>query len=84
MSVESIKEAIAELPPEEKTALAAWLLRQDMEAWDRQIEQDFSSCGRGMALLDEAEADALAGRVEPMDQFLTEVKSGRVARKPRS
>ena len=74
MTVESIKQAIAELPAEEKTSLAIWLFQQDMEEWDRQIEEDFSPGGRGMALMEEAEADVRGGRVKPMDEFLAEAK----------
>ncbi len=84
MTVESIKEAIAELPADEKTSLMAWLLQQDMEEWDKQIEEDFSPGGRGMALLEEAEADVQAGRVKPMDEFLAEAKARRNAQKSRS
>ena len=80
MTVEAIKEAIASLPAEQKTSLAAWLIQQDMGAWDKQIEDDFSPAGLGMALLEEAEADAQAGRVKPMDEFLAEVKAARNAR----
>jgi hypothetical protein len=83
MTVESIKEAIAELPAEQKTSLAAWLLQQDMGEWDKQIEEDFSPGGRGMALLEEAEADVQAGRVKPMDEFLAEAKVRRNAQKSR-
>jgi hypothetical protein len=83
MTVESIKEAIAELPAEQKTSLAAWLLRQDIPEWDKQIEEDFSPGGRGMALLEEAEADVRAGRVKPMDEFLAEAKVRRDAQKSR-
>jgi hypothetical protein len=83
MTVEAIKEAIAELPAEQKTSLAAWLLRQDMGEWDKQIEEDFSPGGRGMALLEEAEADVRAGRVKPMDEFLAEAKARRKAQKSR-
>ena len=82
--MESIKEAIAELPAEQKTSLAAWILQQDMVEWDKQIEADFSPGGRGMALLEEAEADLRAGRVKPMDEFLAEVKARRNARKSRT
>jgi hypothetical protein len=32
-------EAITELPPDDKTRLAVWLLQQDREEWDRQIER---------------------------------------------
>jgi hypothetical protein len=84
MTVEALKEAIAELPAEEKTSLTAWLLQQDMEEWDKQIEEDFSPGGRGMALLEEAEADEIAGRVKPMDEFLAEAKARRNARKSRT
>jgi hypothetical protein len=45
MTLEAIKEAIAALPPAEKTTLASWLNAQDSEAWDRQIEADFSDGG---------------------------------------
>ena len=77
MTVESIKQAIAELPSEQKTSLTAWLVRQDMDDWDRQIEQDFSPGGAGMALLNEAEADVRQGRLKPMDELLAEVKARR-------
>ena len=77
MTIEAIKEAIAELPPDEKTRLAAWVLQQDLEEWDRQIGNDFSPGGRGMALLEEAQADALAGRSKPLAQFLSETRARR-------
>ena len=77
MTVESIKQAIAELPSEQKTSLTAWLVRQDMDDWDTQIEQDFSPGGAGMALLNEAEADVRQGRLKPMDELLAEVKARR-------
>jgi hypothetical protein len=77
MTLEGIKEAIKGLTSEEKTRLAAWLLQQDSEEWDRQIEEDFTPGGPGMALLEEAEADAREGRVKPMDEFLAEAKARR-------
>ena len=77
MTVEAIKEAIAGLPAEQKTSLTAWLIRQDMNEWDRQIEEDFSPGGRGMDLLEEAQADIQAGRVKTMDEFMAEAESRR-------
>ncbi len=77
MTLEAIKEAIAGLPRNEKARLAAWLLRQDAEEWDPQIQEDFSPGGRGMALLDEAKADVRDGQAKPMDQFLAEAKARR-------
>jgi hypothetical protein len=76
MTVESIKEAISELGAEEKTSLTAWLLEQDAREWDRQMEEDFSPDGAGMALLKEAEAEVRAGRDEPLDEFLADQKTG--------
>jgi len=77
MTIEAIKEAIADLPTEEKTRLAAWVLQQDQEEWDRQIQDDFSPGGRGMALLEEAQADAREGRSKPLDEFLAETRAHR-------
>jgi len=62
MTIEAIKEVIADLPPDEKARLAAWVLQQELEEWDREIQNDFSPGGRGMALLEEAQADAREGR----------------------
>ena len=77
MTIEAIKEAIAELPLDEKARLAAWVLQQDLEDWDRQIQDDFSPGGRGMALLEQAQADAREGRSKPMDDFLAEIRARR-------
>jgi hypothetical protein len=77
MTLEAIKEAIKGLPLDEKTRLAAWLLQQDMQEWDRQIEEDFSPGGGGMALLEEAEAEVREGEARPMDEFLSEMRARR-------
>ena len=80
MTIETIKEAIADLSPKEKTRLAAWVLQQDEEEWDRQIQDDFSPGGRGMALLEEAQADAREGRSKPLDEFLAKTRAHRSLR----
>jgi len=84
VTVESIKQAIAELGPEEKTSLATWLIDQDEAEWDRQMEVDFSPGGAGMALLAEAEADVRAGRTTPTDDFMTQQKARGREPTPRS
>jgi hypothetical protein len=84
MTLEAIKGAIIELPRDEKTRLAAWLLQQDMEEWDRQIQYDFSPGGPGTALLEEAEADVRDGRAKPMDEILAEAKARRRQSQPKS
>jgi hypothetical protein len=75
MTLEAIKQAITDLPADEKARLAAWVLQQDREEWDRQIEEDFSPGGRGMALLEEAQADVRERRTKPLDEFLAEAKA---------
>ncbi len=83
MTIEAIKEAIADLPPDEKTRLAAWVIEQDLEEWDRQIQNDFSPGGRGMALLQEAQADAREGRSKPLDELLAEIRARRSSPNPK-
>ena len=83
MTVEAIKEAIAELPADTKTLLAAWVVEQDLMEWDRQIEKDFSPGGHGFALLEEAEADIRARRVRPLDDLLADAKARRQSRSKR-
>jgi len=53
MTLDAIKEAIEQLPPEQQTVLARWLSERDWKAWDEQIVRDFSPGGRGMPLLAE-------------------------------
>ena len=85
MTVEDIKAAIEQLPVPERFELADWLDAMKKRAWDAEMERDFSSGGRGIRLLEEAEADIREGRVKPMDEFLAEAKARRHSRsKPRS
>jgi hypothetical protein len=64
MSVDAIKELIERLPPEDQAALACWLSERDAKAWDDQIEQDFSTSGAGMELLEEVDAQIDAGNLK--------------------
>jgi len=70
MTLEAIKEAITELPETERTSLASWLNARDAEAWDRQIEADFSEGGAGMALLEQWDAEIRSGESVSLDEFL--------------
>ena len=70
MTLEAIKAAIAELPETEKASLAAWLIQRDAEAWDKQIESDFSEGGPGMALLEAWDAEIKSGKSVPLEEFL--------------
>jgi hypothetical protein len=79
MTLEVIKQAIAELPEREKTSLVAWLNERDAKAWDQQIEDDFSEGGAGMALLEKWDAEIKAGKSIPLEEFLTQREKARQA-----
>jgi hypothetical protein len=68
MTIEALKAAIVHLPAEQKAALAAWIVEQDMKSWDEQIEIDFSPGGKGMALLDEVKTDIRTGKFKPFEE----------------
>ena len=77
MTVDAIKEAIEQLPPEQQTVLARWLSERDWKAWDEQIGRDFSPGGRGMPLLADLEQEIAEGKTRPMDEgFAERRKSG--------
>jgi hypothetical protein len=75
MTLEAIKEAIAELPNTEKTSLVSWLNAQDAEAWDSQIEADFADGGAGIALLEEWDAEIATAQSITLDEFLQHRRS---------
>ena len=72
MTLEVIKQAIAELPEREKTSLVVWLNARDAQAWDKQIENDFSEAGAGTTLLEKWDAEIKAGKSVPLDEFLAQ------------
>ena len=41
MNLTQIQHVIEELPAEEQTALAAWIVDRDRARWDEEIERDF-------------------------------------------
>jgi hypothetical protein len=68
MKLDAIKAQIAELPAEEKTALSAWLTEQGMDAWDKQMQADFSPGGKGMGLVEKVREDICSGKFQPMER----------------
>ena len=46
-AIEAIEDAIAGLPADDKRAIAAWLNLQMTDAWDAQMQRDFSPNGCG-------------------------------------
>jgi len=51
MTVEAIKEEIGHLSEQERKQLLDWLEEMEEEAWDREMERDFSPGGRGAHLV---------------------------------
>jgi len=80
MTLEAVKAAIAELPETERASLAAWLIRQDAEDWDRQIDADFSEGGPGTPLLESWDAEITAGGAVPLEEFLSQQEARRKAK----
>ena len=70
MTLEAIKEAIIELADTDKAALVSWVNRQDAQAWDKQMEADFSEGGAGMALLRQWDAEIGSGNSISLEEFL--------------
>lgn len=60
MTVDAIKDAIAQLPEQERKQLAAWFEEMEEQAWDRQMVQDFASGGRGAHLLEKIDRQIAA------------------------
>ena len=76
MTLEAIKEAIEQLPKEEKGALLDWLNQRDLREWDAQIEEDFSPGGAGMALLQDVDKRIEQGRLEEFKVTRPRERSG--------
>jgi hypothetical protein len=68
MDLAELQHAIEELPKEQQAALTTWLIERDQAEWDSEIERDFSPGGGGIALLEEMQADARAGKFRPFEE----------------
>ncbi len=77
MTVEAIKEAIAELPEDERHSLAAVLNELDYEEWDRQMARDFSPGGRGITWAERIKRDIADGKARPMKEGFSERRKSR-------
>ena len=74
MTVEAIKQEIGHLSERERKQVLDWLEEIEEEAWDREIERDFATGGRGEHLIAEVEAEIAAGRTRPLADVLAEGK----------
>jgi hypothetical protein len=77
MTVEAIKEAIAQLSDADRRQLADWIEELEEGAWDEEIERDFSPGGRGMPLLAELEREIAEGETRPIEEVCAERRKRR-------
>jgi hypothetical protein len=61
MTIEALKNAITGLPQDAQVALASWLNLQTMDAWGREMQNDFSPAGRGHHLVEKVKSQIRAG-----------------------
>lgn len=80
MTVDAIKDAISELPEDERHSLAAWLNERDYDDWDRKMVTDFSAGGRGMGLVEAIEREVEQGDAVPFEEGLEQAKQNRPRR----
>jgi hypothetical protein len=78
MTVEAIKEAVAQLSGNDRRQLADWIEELEERAWDQEIERDFSAGGRGMPLLAELEREIAEGQTQPMEEACNDRRKRRV------
>ncbi len=70
MTVEAIKAAIEQLPDAERRELADWLGELEEQAWDDEMERDFSPGGRGEPLLEKINREIKDGKFAPIEDGL--------------
>jgi hypothetical protein len=72
MTIEAIKDAIQQLPEEERTSLAAWLNALEYDERDKKMVQDFSPGGRGMQWAEDAKQELAEGNSRPIEEGFTQ------------
>lgn len=70
MTVEAIKAAIEHLTETERHAVAEWLQEIEEQAWDAEMERDFSPAGRGHSLVDKINLDIDGAKFSSLEEEL--------------
>ncbi len=76
--MEAIQEAIRQLPEPARRKLADWFEELEAQAWDEQIERDFSPGGRGMRFLAEVKSEIAERKGRPMEEGFAEFRKSRL------
>lgn len=66
MSLTELKQAVHELSPHELAELAAFIREEDANAWNAQIDEDFSEGGRLRGVMEEVRNDLRCGQVRDL------------------
>jgi hypothetical protein len=71
MTVEAIQAAIKELPEPDRRKRVDWIEELEEQAWDKEIEKDFSAGGRGISLLEQVNREIAEGKASPLEEGFT-------------
>ena len=77
MTVEAIKDAIQQLPGEQRTSLASWLNELEYDEWDKEMVEALSPGGRGMKWTEEVTQEIAEGKSRPMEEGFRERRGHR-------
>ena len=77
MTLQAIKEAIENLPEDERRKLADWFEAMEDAVWDEEITRDFSNGGRGGAFLQKLQKEATEGKARPLAEGLAKRRKHR-------
>ncbi|MGD1102600.1 MAG: hypothetical protein ABSA59_11085 [Terriglobia bacterium] len=70
MTMEAIKAAIEQLPEPERRELADWFMELEEQAWDAEMERDFSPGGRGHHLVEKIDQEIDNAKFAPLEEGL--------------
>ena len=68
MTVEAIKAAIEQLSEPERRKLADWFAELEEQAWDAEMERDFSPGGGGHHLVEKINQEINNGKFVPLEE----------------
>ena len=72
-TLERLTKEIQTLPADELDEFLSWLAKfeaEQMDAWDKEIEQDSMPEGRLKSVINRVHRDIAAGRTKPLDEIL--------------
>jgi hypothetical protein len=74
MTVEAIKAAIEQLTEPERRMLAEWFTELEEQAWDAEMDRDFSPGGRGHHLVEKINQEIDQAKFAPLEESLASRK----------